>query len=82
MLHAPPSGGRPVTLSAPMAKAAKVNGIRRPSPAMSLISVLCAATMIAPAQKNSVILPKACIAMCIAPPTTLHVVARAAPRTT
>ena len=49
---------------------------------MSLISVLCAATMIAPAQKNSVILPKACIAMCIAPPTTLHVVASAAPSTT
>ncbi len=63
-------------------KAAKVNGMRRPRPCISLISVLWLATRIAPAQKNSVILPNACIAMCMAPPTTPAVVASMAPSTT
>lgn len=59
-----------------------VTGIRRPSPPSSLTSVLCAATSTAPAQKNSVIFPKACITMCSAAPTVPHALASTAPSTT
>ena len=43
LLHEPAKGGTPMMLRAPMRKAPKVNGIARPSPTMSLISVLCVA---------------------------------------
>ena len=44
LLHVLPAGGRPITLSAPIAKQTIVMGMERPSPRMSLISVLCVAT--------------------------------------
>ena len=58
-----------------------VIGMLFPIPAISLILVLCVATAIAPAQKNSVILPKACMRMCMLPPKIPAGLARAAPRT-
>ncbi len=81
LLQMPPMGGTPITHKAPRKKAKKVNGILRPRPLSWLTSVLCAATRMAPAQKNSVILPKACMAMCIAEPMIANGVARAAPMT-
>ena len=80
LLHVPPSGGRPMIDSDPMRKAVSVIGMRRPMPSSSLTSVLCAATMIAPAQKNRVILPAACMAICRPPPITAVDVAIAAPK--
>ena len=81
LLMKPPQGGRPITLSAPMKKAAMVKGIRRPMPAISLIFVFPVATKIAPAQKKRVILPKACMAMWSAPPSSPFGARRTAPRT-
>ena len=75
-------GGKPMILRLPMKNAPMVNGMVRPSPRISLILVLWVATRIAPAQKNSVILPKACMAMCNPPPTTPQGLASIAPRTT
>ena len=59
-----------------------VNGMVRPMPvAARLPWFCCEATMtIAPAQKNSVILPKACMAMCIPPPITPHVIGERRPQ--
>ena len=82
LLAKPAVGGTPIMDSAPTVKAAIVHGIRRPIPVSSLTLVLCAATKIAPAQKNSVILPNACMARCMAPPTTLAVLASIAANTT
>ncbi len=48
---------------------------------MRLISFSCAATMTAPAAKKRVILPKACMAMCMPPPMTPHWLASSAPST-
>ena len=62
-------------------KAAIVKGMVRPSPRIWLISVLWVATRIEPAQKNKVILPKACEAICIPPPINPNRVANMAPRT-
>jgi len=81
LLHMPPNGGRPMMLRLPIRKAKVVIGMTRPIPRIWLISVLWAATRMAPAQKNSVILPKACMAMCMPPPTTLISVASIAPST-
>jgi hypothetical protein len=68
-------------LSDPTKNAPKVIGMVRPRPCIRLISFSCAATMIAPAAKNSVILPKACIAMCIPPPMIPSSLASIAPST-
>ncbi len=81
LLQQPPTGGRPITLSAPTENAANVHGIRRPSPSSSLTRVLCAPIRIAPAQKKSVILPKACMTMCMPLPITPDSVANATPNT-
>ena len=56
-------------------------GMRRPSPSSSLIRLLWLATRMAPAQKNRVILPKACMTMCSPPPMKPAAVAVAAPST-
>ena len=79
LLHIPPSGGAPMMHKLPRANAIIVSGIFLPRPFNWLISVLCAATMIAPAQKNKVILPKACMTMCMPPPITPHTLASMAP---
>ena len=68
-------------LMAPTAKAPKVMGMARPSPCIRLMSFSCAATITDPAAKKRVILPKACMAMCIPPPTTPYGLARSAPST-
>ena len=62
-------------------KAAKVQGIVRPRPSSSLTFFLWVATRMAPAQKKRVILPAACIAICMPPARTPVAVAIAAPRT-
>ena len=49
----------PIMLSAPMAKAPIVHGMRRPIPSSWLTSVTCAAVWSEPAAKNKVILPNA-----------------------
>ena len=80
LLHEPPIGGMPIILSDPIKKAKKVSGIVRPSPSIWEISVLWLAIMIAPAQKNSVILPIACMAICMPLPITPRPLAKATPR--
>ena len=52
-----------MTLRLPMKKAKSVSGMARPSPRISEMFSLCAVMMIAPAQKKSVYLPKACMGM-------------------
>ena len=81
LLQLPPAGGSPMIDSEPMKNAPKVIGIVRPSPCIRLMSFSCAATRIAPAAKNKVILPKACIAICIPPPMMPHRFASSAPST-
>ena len=61
LLHMPPKGGKPMMLRLPIRNAPKVIGMARPSPPMSLTSLLFAATRIAPAAKNKVILANACM---------------------
>ena len=79
LLQVPPVGGTPIILRLAIKKAAMVIGICCPRPRISLIFDLWVATRMAPAQKNSVILPKACIAICIELPTTPAEVASKAP---
>ena len=59
-----------------------VNGILRPRPRSSLTYFLPEATRMAPAQKNRVILPQACIAIWRTAPPMPCLVARVAPSTT
>ena len=63
-------------------KAPMVSGMRRPSPPISLIRVLWVATRMAPAQKNSVILPNAWVTICMVPPMIPAAFAMSAPNTT
>ena len=79
LLQVPPKGGRPITLKLPIKNASIVMGMARPMPRISLMFVLWVAVIIAPAQKNNVILPKAWVTRCKPPPVMLAVVASAAP---
>ena len=69
-----------MTLREPIKNAAIVMGIRLPIPTISLMYFLPVASKMAPAQKNRVIFPKACMAMCIMLPVTPFGVRRAIPR--
>ncbi len=80
LLHMPPRGGKPIILKVAIKKAVKVTGIARPKPSSSLTRFLCVATKIAPAAKKSVILAKACIAICIDAPINPALLASIAPR--
>ena len=79
LLHVPPVGGKPIMLRLPIKNATIVKGICLPRPRISLMLLLCAATKIAPAQKNKVIFPKACIAIFIELAITPDDVARSTP---
>ena len=68
----PPMAAEPMIDNEAIKKQKNVTGILRPRPRMSDISVLCANTMIAPAQKNRVILPNACMTMCMRRPHALR----------
>ena len=63
LLKNPPVGGRPMILKEAMKNAVMVKGILFPIPTISLMFLLPVATKIAPAQKNRVIFPKACMAI-------------------
>jgi hypothetical protein len=80
LLQVPPKGGNPIILKEAMKNAVIVIGIWRPIPYISLISVLCRETIMAPAQKNKVIFPNACKAMWRLAPTIPSPLAREAPR--
>ena len=68
LLMNPPVGGNPITQSEPRKNAVIVSGIFRPIPFIWLMYLAPQASYIAPAQRNSVILPMACMGICSAAP--------------
>ena len=82
LTQVPPVGGIPMIDKLAMKNATIVSGIVLPRPRSSETFDLWAATSMAPAQKNKVILPKACMAICNALPTNAGPVAISAPMIT